>query len=101
MSIVGTDGSVARQVTVPDLDGKNARIFIGDVNHDGGNEILLYGSGAFIAGYDDALRPLPGFPVKGVSRPQMVDLDQDGRPELVTAGIDGRIYAYTMARAQQ
>ncbi len=101
LSIVGTDGSVARQVTVPDLDGKNARIFIGDVNHDGGNEILLYGSGAFIAGYDDALRPLPGFPVKGVSRPQMVDLDQDGRPELVTAGIDGRIYAYTMARAQQ
>ncbi len=101
LSLVGTDGSVLRQVKVPDVDGKTARIFIGDVKHDGGNEMLLYGSGAFIAGYDTALRPLPGFPLKGVTRPQLVDLDQDGMQELVTAGIDGKIYAYAMTRTRQ
>ncbi len=101
LSLVGMDGSILRQVRAPDVDGKTARIFIGDVNHDGGNEILLYGSGAFIAGYDAALRPLPGYPLKGVTRPQLVDLDQDGTPELVTAGIDGKIYAYAMTRMQQ
>jgi hypothetical protein len=97
LSMVGMDGRVERQINVPDIDGKKARIFIGDVNHDGEGEILLYGSGAFIAGYDDTLRPLPGFPIKGVTRPQLVDLDQDGRAELVTAGIDGKIYAYSTA----
>jgi hypothetical protein len=68
---------------------------------DGGSEILLYGSGAFIAGYDDAFRPLPGFPVKGATLPQLVDLDRDGVMDLVTAGLDGKVYAYTMGRASR
>jgi hypothetical protein len=96
MSLVAMDGTVRRQVSVPDLDGKNARIFLGDLDRDGGVEILLYGSGAFIAGYDASFRPLSGFPLKGVTRPQLVDLDRDGRMDFVTAGLDGRIYAYTL-----
>jgi hypothetical protein len=96
LSLVSTEGKVLRQARVPDLDGKIARIFLGDLDRDGVKEILLYGSGAFIAGYDQRLRPLPGFPVKGVTRPQLVDLDRDGRTDLLTAGLDGQIYAYTM-----
>jgi len=98
---VGLDGAVLRQTSVPDLDGKEARILVADLNGDGRDEILLYGSGAFVAGYDAALRPLPGFPVKGVSRPQLVDLDRDGRRDLLTAGLDGKIYAYTAGRGQK
>jgi hypothetical protein len=91
---------VVRQARVPDLDGKSARILLGDLDQDGLEEILLYGSGAFIAGYDAYFRPLPGFPLKGVSRPQLVDLDRDGRTDLLTAGLDGKIYAYTMGRSR-
>jgi hypothetical protein len=100
LSMVGLDGKVQRQARVPDLDGKNARILLGDLDRDGTQEILLYGSGAFIAGYDSWFRPLPGFPVKGVSRPQLVDLDRDGRTDLLTAGLDGKIYAYTVGRSR-
>jgi hypothetical protein len=98
---VGLDGTVLRQTSVPDLDGKDARILTADLDGDGRDDILLYGSGAFIAGYDAVLRPLPGFPVKGVSRPQLVDLDRDGRMDLLTAGLDGRIYAYATGRGQK
>jgi hypothetical protein len=101
LSMADLDGRVLRQVNVPDVNGKAARIKIGDVNDDGRQEILLYGSGAFIAGYDASFRPLPGFPVKGVSRPQLMDLNRDGAMDLVTAGMDGKIYAYTMGKAAQ
>ncbi len=98
LSLVSTDGKVLRQARVPDLDGKAARILVGDLNRDGGKQILLYGSGAFVAGYDEWFRPLPGFPVKGLTRPQLVDLDRDGRIDLLTAGLDGKIYAYSLGR---
>jgi hypothetical protein len=94
LSLVSTDGKVLRQTRVPDLDGKTARILVVD------QRIFLYGSGAFIAGYDEAFRPLPGFPVKGVTRPQLVDLDRDSRIDLLTVGLDGKIYAYTMGRSR-
>ena len=96
LSMVTMDGKVERQTRVLDLDGKSARIFLGDLDRDGVKEILLYGSGAFIAGYDVWFRPLSGFPLKGVTRPQLVDIDRDGRTDLLTAGLDGKIYAYTM-----
>jgi hypothetical protein len=98
---VGIDGAVHRQTSVPDLDGKDARILVADLDGDGRDEILLYGSGAFIAGYDAGLRPLPGFPVKGLSRPQLVDLDRDGKLDLLTAGLDGKIYAYAAGRGRK
>jgi hypothetical protein len=101
LSMVSMDGTVRRQAIVPDLDGRNARLFLGDLDQDGRQEILLYGSGAFIAGYDSSFRPLPGFPLKGVTRPQLADLDRDGRTDFVTAGLDGRIYAYTLGRSRQ
>jgi hypothetical protein len=98
---VGLDGTVLRQTSIPDLDGKDARILIADLAGDGREEILLYGSGAFVAGYDAAFRPLPGFPLKGVSRPQLVDLDRDGRLDVLTAGLDGKIYAYAAGRGRK
>jgi hypothetical protein len=101
LSMVALDGTVLRQANVPDVGGKSARILAADVDGDGGQEVLLYGSGAFIAGLDAAFRALPGFPVKGAGRPQIVDMDQDGAPDFVTAGLDGAIYAYTMGRSRQ
>jgi hypothetical protein len=98
LRMVGMDGTVLRQTSVPDVDGKDARILIADLEGDGREEILLYGSGAFVAGYDTTFGPLPGFPVKGVSRPQLIDLDRDGRPDLLTAGLDGKIYAYATGK---
>jgi hypothetical protein len=98
LSLVGLDGTVVRQAGVPDLDGKTARVLVADLDADGSQELLLYGSGAFIAGYDDGLHALPGFPIKGASVPQLVDLDRDGRLDIVTVGLDGKIYAYTLAR---
>ena len=101
LSIVGMSGAVLRQTVVPDLDGKDARMLVADLYRDGRQEILLYGSGAFIAGYDSSLRPLAGFPLKGVSAPQLLELNHDGRLDLVTAGLDGKIYAYALRKAGQ
>ena len=98
LSMVGLDGTVVRQAVVPDLDGRTARILVADLDADGRQELLLYGSGAFVAGYDGELRALPGFPIKGASAPQLVDLDRDGRLDFVTMGLDGKINAYTLAR---
>jgi hypothetical protein len=99
LTLIGIDGLVLRQTSVPDLDGRNARISIASVDSSGREDILLYGSGAFIAGYDAELRPLPGFPIKGVSPPQTVDIDNNGSTDVVTAGMDGKIYAYTYGKA--
>lgn len=101
LSIVGMDGNVLRQTVVPDMDGKNARIMTADLYRDGRRELLLYGSGAFIAGDDSSLRPLPGFPLKGVSRPQLLELNHDGRLDLVSAGLDGKIYAYALGKGRE
>lgn len=101
LSLVGMNGVVLRQTMVADLDGKTARILVADLYQDGRQEILLYGSGAFIAGYDSSLRPLSGFPLKGVSIPQLLELNRDGRLDLVTAGLDGKIYAYALGKGRQ
>jgi hypothetical protein len=101
LSMISLDGTVLRQTTVPDLDGKAAKIVVADLYGDGHQDILLYGSGAFIAGLDASFRPLPGFPVKGVSRPQVIDLNRDGAIDFVTAGLDGKIYAYSTGRSQR
>ncbi|HUJ73583.1 MAG TPA: hypothetical protein VL359_01945, partial [bacterium] len=101
LSIVGMDGTVLHQAVVPDLDGRNARIMTADITRDGRQEILLYGSGAFIVGYDSSLRPLPGFPLKGVSTPQLLELNHDGRLDLVTAGLDGKVYAYALGKGRK
>ena len=101
LSEIGLDGRIVRQARVADLDGRNARIRIADLYGDGRQEILLYGSGAFIEGYDSSLRPLPGFPLKGATLPQVVDINHDGTNDLLAAGLDGRIYAYGMGRSGQ
>jgi hypothetical protein len=98
VSLVGLDGSVLRQATLGDIDGRAARIEVTDLGK-GGQAILIYGSGAFVAGLDSSLRPLPGFPLKGITRPQIIDLNRDGALDLVTAGLDGKIYAYTVGGA--
>ena len=101
LSEISLGGQVVRRVTVPDIDGKSARIQAVDLYGDGRQEILLSGSGAFIAGYDSFLRPLPGFPLKGVTTPQLVDVNHDGTLDLLTAGLDGKIYAYQMGRTKE
>jgi hypothetical protein len=96
LRLIGMDGSVLGETTLPDVDGRVARL--ASVRIGAGQAILVYGSGAFIAGLDTSLRPLPGFPLKGVTRPQVLDLNRDGSPDLVTAGLDGKIYAYAVGR---
>jgi hypothetical protein len=101
LSEVGLDGRIIRQASVPDMDGKTAKILTADFYGDGRQEILLYGSGAFIAGYDSFLRPLPGFPLKGVTIPQLIDLNHDGILDLLSAGLDGKVYGYSMGRSKE
>lgn len=98
VSEISLDGRVIRQITAPDANGKDARLLVVRLYGDARQQILLYGSGAFIAGYDTSLRPLPGFPLKGVTTPQLLDVNRDGTTDLVTAGLDGKIYAYGMGR---
>ena len=96
LRLIGMDGNVLGETTLPGVDGRVARLAAAQIGGVAG--LLVYGSGAFMTGLDMSLRPLPGFPVKGVTLPQIVDLNRDGSRDLVTAGLDGRIYAYSVGR---
>ncbi|OHD14321.1 MAG: hypothetical protein A2Z96_04420 [Spirochaetes bacterium GWB1_48_6] len=88
-------GKSEKETTLQGVSSKTL-LTISDVNRDGKEEIFLYGESPFILGLDDNLAPLPEFPLRGHTQPQFTDLDKDGFIEMVTVGLDNKIYAYTL-----
>lgn len=80
-----------------DLNGRETSAVLKDVSGDGIPEIFLYGDKNSISGLDQKLRDLPGFPVKGRTEPHFTDLNGDGKPEMLTITVDGKISAYTLS----
>lgn len=96
LNIIASDGSVIVDREFKGLGKKEARLEVYDIDGDGLDEIFIYGGTNYIVGMSADAEILPGFPVKGATRPSFYDLNFDGTVELITAGVDDNIYAYSM-----
>lgn len=55
---------------------------------------LIFGRGQYLRGWDAEGRTLPGFPLQGFGEPRLLDLNGDGQPEILSPGLDRRLYAH-------
>jgi hypothetical protein len=96
--IVNLSGKVINEAVLQGDTFRNAAIISFDLNSDGNEELFIYGGGNYIFCYDNNLSPYPGFPVKGFTKPDFIDIDRDGNMEMLTASIDNKLYIYTIMR---
>ncbi len=91
---VQLDGDVDR-IDISGIKAKEGRISVMDVQGDAGEEVFVSDTGAAVYGFTSDLFPLEGFPLPGGRTPSFVDLNADGRVDLITGGFDNTIRAYS------
>ncbi len=91
---VGADGQLYGSAPLKRGPATGSLILARDENGDGREELYLAGGGDALYAYGGDLAMLEGFPVSGAGLPVFIDIDGDGRRELVTRGIDHTIHAY-------
>ncbi len=96
ISIISGNGSIILSKEIKEANSKENKILLFDINNDNINEIFIYGGSNNIIALDSKLNILPGFPVKGNTKPSFTDFDSDGQYEMVVAGVDKFIYVYTI-----
>ena len=96
VSIVSGEGIDVLKKEIKGSGSKDNKIMLFDINNDRINEIFIYGGSNNIYGLDNELNILPGFPVKGNTKPCFSDFDSDGQYEMIVAGVDNYIYVYTI-----
>jgi hypothetical protein len=94
--IITMDGRILAEKKLNGMRSNDTKILAADTDNDGNQELFFYGGRDFMVRTDGFLQVSPGFPVKGYTAPLFVDMDSDGRKELVTAGLDNQLYIYTM-----
>jgi hypothetical protein len=98
VTIINSDGSIAMKKQIKDADSKDRQIMLFDINSDGLQEILLYAGKDSIIALDGKLNIIPGFPVKGITKPGFTDFNSDGDIEMVTSSLDNNIWIYSIPR---
>jgi hypothetical protein len=96
VTLVAEDGRILKQKTIPNAGDKKSALSVYDIDGDRIDELFIYGANNFVIGLDSNLELLPGFPVKGGRKPAFVDINLDGRKEMVVAGFDNQLYAYEL-----
>ena len=94
--------AAGRVLATRDFPGGPLNAAMGDVNGDGASDVILaQGSAAGVAAYDLALKPLWKAPAMAglgqAARVLAVDLDGDGRSEVVVGDALGRVAAFSSA----
>ncbi len=79
---------------IPEVADKSSRIKLFDINKDGNEEIFIYGDYDYIIGLDSQFQAIKNFPITGTKEPSFADLNFDGNYEIITAGMDKKLYAY-------
>lgn len=87
------DAVVHRQIKEITTD---SRLTVRDLDHNGREELLAYGSNGLIWAWNDRLEPLADFPVNGVTEPQFWDLDRDGFLEMISGDGQRRMFVHTL-----
>lgn len=93
LHMLNIDGSQKLSVTLPYIH-ESMCITLRDITGDRLDEVFVSGGGNAIYGYSSMLTALEGFPISGISRPIFVDVNSDGREDILTFGIDSKLYAF-------
>ncbi len=98
VTLVSPDGGIIAKKQIKDADSKDRKIILYDINSDGKKEIIIYGGRDNIIALDGNLNLIPGFPLRGITKPDFTDFNSDGETEMVTSAIDGSIYIYSIPK---
>jgi hypothetical protein len=98
LTILSDKGEIVKEKKIKELNSRNNKMLLYDVNRDGLTEVFIYGSNNLIYALDSKLNIMPGFPVKGNSKPCFCDLNSDGEYEMITSGLDNNLYIYSIPR---
>jgi len=91
---IDTQCRIIDKVSLKPKNAQNRLITLMDFDMDGSDDIFVSGGGNAVYAYSENLLPLDGFPVSGSGAPCLIDVDGDGKAELVCCGIDNKIHAY-------
>ncbi len=96
ISLLDGKGNILREEKLRLPRSEEVCLLAYDIEGDGRDELFLHSAGNRIFGWDSTLTPLSGFPLDGHYRPVFTDLDGDGTPEMISGGVDKKIYAYSL-----
>lgn len=88
------DGDVDR-TDIPGIKARDGRLTLHDVIGDAAEEVFVSEAGAAVYAFTENLFPLEGFPVSGGRYPSFTDLNGDGRIDMLSAGFDRTVRAYS------
>ncbi|MDC7220941.1 MAG: VCBS repeat-containing protein [Spirochaetales bacterium] len=101
ISVLTPTGEYVAQWDVRIPESEDTRLLPYDIDGDGRDELFLYGAGSRLYGWQSDFSPLPGFPVTGHYKPEFQDLDNNGKMEIISGGMDGKIHAYTIRTGEK
>lgn len=91
---VGDDGIIQNSVPLARGGARGSQALAYDGNGDGREEIYVAGGGDALYAYAADLSPLPGYPVAGAGLPAFIDVDGDGKLDMITRGANDEIHAH-------
>ncbi|MCX7821321.1 MAG: VCBS repeat-containing protein [Brevinematales bacterium] len=98
--IFDTEGNMKNKIKLNNIEA-GAKLSIYDINKDESDEIFVYNNQNNISAYkyeNDELIEVEGFPIKGWTKPDFYDLNKDGKIEVISAGLDGKLHIYTYSK---
>lgn len=99
LSLISPEGEILREVQL-NISTADARLSAFDLDVDGNTEILISGFGSQILVIDQQLRPFTTENILGYSEPSFYDINGDRKPDLITAGLDQNIYAWSFSKKE-
>ena len=88
------DGDVDR-IDISGIKARDGRLSAANIIGDAAEEVFVSEAGAAVYGFTENLFPLEGFPVSGGRYPSFTDINGDGRTDMLSAGFDKTIRAYS------
>ncbi|MEL3912516.1 FG-GAP repeat domain-containing protein [Treponema pedis] len=91
---IDTQCRIVDKIALKQKNADDYVITLADLTGDKLDDVLISGGGNSVYAYGSNFIPLEGFPVSGTGNPCLIDVDGDGKPELITCGIDNSIHSY-------
>ncbi|UTC65361.1 VCBS repeat-containing protein [Treponema sp. OMZ 788] len=92
---IDTECNIIDKIPLKQKNAADYLISLIDLDSDGYDDVLVSGGGNSIYAYNANFSPLNGFPIAGTGVPYLIDVDGNGKSELISCGIDNRIHSYT------
>lgn len=94
--MINSKGEIKLQRDVDKVNGKHYKLSTEII--DGKDILFLYGGSNNIYAFNNKLQLLPDFPINGMSKPTVVDINSDGVTEVISVGSDNKQHIYSIRR---